>query len=105
MRRREFAIHATGLKNNARLYAFFDGVDVTANCYQIQLLGTTTFQQLNSKYDNNGYLTEEGTSWNAIADGATQPLIVKNNQIHLVFENHHHHFSYALLGKVALLHN
>ena len=86
MRRREFAIHATGLKNNARLYAFFDGVDVTANCYQIQLLGTTTFQQLNSKYDNNGYLTEEGTSWNAIADGATQPLIVKNNQIHLVFE-------------------
>jgi hypothetical protein len=85
MRQREFAIRATGLKNNARIYAFFDGVNVTSNCYQIQLLSNTTFQQLNSKYDNSGYLTEQGTTWLAIADGSTQSLTVKNNEIYLLF--------------------
>jgi hypothetical protein len=89
MRQREFAIQARGLKNNSRVYAFFDGVDVTANCYQIELIGTsTTLQTLNSKFNSDGTLGDEGVTWRAIANGAntSQPLIVKNNQIYLLFE-------------------
>ena len=88
MRRRDFVIRATGLKDNARIYAFFDGVDVTQYCDQIQLLGTTTFQQLNDLYDANGYLTGEGTYWNRIADGTTTvaPFMrVIRNEIYLLF--------------------
>jgi hypothetical protein len=87
MRQREFVIYAKGLKNNARVYAFFDGVNVTANCYQIQLLGTSTLQTLN-KFNNAGVLEDENVTWKAIADGANtaQPLIVKNNEIYLLFE-------------------
>ena len=88
MRKREFVIQARGLKNNSRVYAFFDGVNVTANCYQIELIGSTTLQSLNSKFDNSGYLGDENVTWRAIADGANtaQPLTVKNNQIFLLFE-------------------
>jgi hypothetical protein len=89
MRQREFVIQARGLKNNSRVYAFFDGINVTANCYQIQLLGnSTTLQSLNSKFDNDGYLNGENVTWKAIANGANplQPLIVKNNEIYLLFE-------------------
>jgi hypothetical protein len=89
MRQREFAIQARGLKNNSRVYAFFDGVNVTANCYQIELIGaSTTLQTLNSKFNNDGTLGDEGVTWRAIANGAntSQPLIVKNNQIYLLFE-------------------
>jgi len=89
MRQREFAIQARGLKNNSRVYAFFDGVNVTANCYQIELIGaSTTLQTLNSKFNSNGTLGDENVTWRVIADGAntSQPLIVKNNQIYLLFE-------------------
>ena len=89
MRQREFVVQARGLKNNSRVYAFFDGINVTANCYQIELIGeSTTLQGLNSKFDANGRLGDEGVTWRAIADGAntSQPLIVKNNQIYLLFE-------------------
>ena len=87
MRQREFVIHAKGLKNNARVYAFFDGVNVTANCFQIQLLGTSTLQTLN-KFTNAGVLEDENVTWKAIADGANtaQPLTVKNGEIYLLFE-------------------
>jgi hypothetical protein len=88
MRQREFVIHATGLKNS-RVYAFFDGVNVTANCYQIQLIGaSTTAQTLNDKFNNAGILDDENVTWRAIANGAntSQPLIVKNNEIFLLFE-------------------
>lgn len=86
MRQREFVIYAKGLKDNARIYAFFDGVNVTANCFQIQLLGSSTLQTLNSKFDNAGELTEENTSWKAIADGNTTALTVKNGEIYLLFQ-------------------
>jgi hypothetical protein len=89
MRQREFAIQARGLKNNSRVYAFFDGVNVTANCYQIELIGaSTTLQTLNSKFNSDGTLGDENVTWRVIADGAntSQPLIVKNNQIYLLFE-------------------
>ena len=88
MRSRDFAIRATGLKDNARIYAFFDGVDVTANCDQIQLLGTTTFQQLNDLYDANGLLTGENTYWKTIANGSatSNPFMrVNNHEIYVVF--------------------
>jgi hypothetical protein len=89
MRQREFVIQARGLKNNSRVYAFFDGVNVTANCYQIELIGaSTTLQTLNAKFSSAGVLGDENVTWRAIADGAntSQPLIVKNNQIYLLFE-------------------
>jgi hypothetical protein len=89
MRQREFVIHARGLKNNSQIYAFFDGINVTANCYQIQLIGNnTTLQSLNSQFDNDGYLQGESVTWKAIANGAipSQPLTVKNNEIYLLFE-------------------
>jgi hypothetical protein len=87
MRPRDFVIQATGLKNNARVYAFFDGVNVTANCFQISLFGTTTVQSLNALMNSAGQLTgNSGSTWEAIANGATQPLTVNNNQIILLFE-------------------
>ena len=87
MRQREFVIYAKGLKNNSRVYAFFDGVNVTANCFQIQLLGNSTLQTLN-KFNNAGVLEDENVTWRTIADGANtaQPLIVKNGEIYLLFE-------------------
>jgi hypothetical protein len=87
MRPRDFVIQATGLKNNARVYAFFDGVNVTENCFQISLFGTTTVQSLNDLMNSAGQLTgNSGSTWEAIANGATQPLTVNNNQIILLFE-------------------
>lgn len=87
MRKREFVIRANGLKDNARMYAFFDGINVTANCYQIRLLGGTTFEQLNDYFDNDGYLTQEGVKWEAIASGASsQPFYTRQNEIILLFE-------------------
>jgi hypothetical protein len=88
MRQRDFAVYARGLKDNARLYAFFDGVDVTQYCDQIQLLGTTTFQQLNDLYDANGMLTGENVYWKTIANGTAtvEPFIrSKNHEVYLVF--------------------
>jgi len=89
MRQREFVIYARGLKDNANVYAFFDGVNVTANCFQISLFGNTTIQTLNNLMNNSGVLTGNSAStWEAIADGANtaQPLTVKNGEIYLLFE-------------------
>lgn len=88
MRQRDFAVYARGLKDNARLYAFFDGVDVTEYCDQIELLGNTTFQQLNDLYDSNGFLTGENTSWRTIANGTAtvEPFIrAKKHEVYVVF--------------------
>jgi hypothetical protein len=91
MRQREFVIYAKGLKNNSRVYAFFDGINVTANCYQIEAVSGNEFGFFNALkfgFDNDGFLGGEGVTWKAIANGANtaQPLIVKNNQIYLLFE-------------------
>ena len=85
MREREFVIRATGLKNNSRVYAFFDGIDVTENCYQIYLKNNTTVEELNDEFDNNGFLTNQGTNWDIKADGATDPLYVEDGEIYLLF--------------------
>jgi hypothetical protein len=88
MRQRDFVIHARGLKDNARIYAFFDGVNVTANCFQIQLIGANTTVQTLNKFTNDGLLEDENVTWRTIANGANtaQPLIVKNGEIYLAFE-------------------
>ena len=88
MRQREFLIHAKGLKNNSRVYAFFDGVNVTANCDQIQLTTGTTIQSFNTNgFDSEGFVKTDATKFSTIALGATaQPFIVKNGEIFLIFE-------------------
>ena len=89
MRQREFIIHAKGLKDNARVYAFFDGVNVTANCDQIQLTTGTTIQSFNTDgFHANGAVITDVTKFSTIANGANtaQPLIVKNGEIFLIFE-------------------
>jgi hypothetical protein len=89
MRQREFIIHARGLKDNARVYAFFDGVNVTANCDQIQLTTGTTIQSFNTDgFHANGAVITDVTKFSTIANGANtaQPLIVKNGEIFLIFE-------------------
>lgn len=82
MRSRDFVIHATGLKNNSIMYAFFDGVDVTEHCKQIRLIGS---EQTELDFDNAGLLVNEGTDWEEIADGATDDLIVASNEIYILF--------------------
>lgn len=83
MRSRDFVIHSTGLRNNSILYAFFDDVDVTEECDQIQLLGTNTLTDL--EYDTNGLLLGENTKWRKIAVGGTNDFVVKGNEIYLLF--------------------
>jgi len=87
MRQRDFIVHTTGMKNNSRIYAFFDGIDVTANCKQIRLTGTKTLSQIvNQNFDGNDFLTGQGTDWTLVADGSlSQPFVVSNNEIYLVF--------------------
>jgi hypothetical protein len=87
MRSRDFIIHATGLKDQARLYAFFDGIDVTTNCKQIQLTGTKTLAEIdNENYSSTGILSGAGVDYNVIADGSlSESFRVTNNEIYLVF--------------------
>ena len=86
MRSRDFIIHATGMKSESRVYAFFDGINVTSNCDQIRLTGTKTITQiLNQNFNNAGILTGENTDWVRVADGATQPMRIINNEIYIVF--------------------
>jgi len=54
MRSRDFIFKATGMKSGSRLYAFFDGVDVTSNCKHIRLVAGKTLQNLFESMDNNG---------------------------------------------------
>lgn len=54
MRPRDFVFRAKGMKAGSRIYAFFDGVDVTAYCTQIRLVAGKTLQELSEQFDNNG---------------------------------------------------
>ena len=75
MRSRDYIIRATGMKQDARVYAFFDGQDVTENCKQIKLTGTKTLQQIERDNftggENDTFLEGEGTDYTVIADGAS----------------------------------
>ncbi len=86
MRSRDFIIHATGLKDESKIYAFFDNIDVTDNCDQIRLTGTKTLTQIvNENFNNDGTLSGENTDWIRVRDGASQDMRVENNQIYLLF--------------------
>jgi hypothetical protein len=85
MRQREFIIRASGLKNNSRIYAFFDGINVTAYCYQMYLKNNTTVEQLNDEFDNNGFLTNQGVNWDVKAVGATDAMYVEDGEVILLF--------------------
>lgn len=86
MRSRDFIIHATGMKTESRVYAFFDGTNVTSNCDQIRLTGTKTLAELtNENYNNDGILSGEGTDWVRIKDGETEAMRIENGEIYLLF--------------------
>lgn len=53
MRGRDFIFSASGMKDFSRVYAFFDGVDVTANCTQIELEAGKTVRDLFDLLDEN----------------------------------------------------
>lgn len=69
MRARDFIFQATSLKDSTRVYAFFDSVDVTANCKQIQLVGNTRVEDLNALFDNDGILRTDVTKWTLVSNG------------------------------------
>lgn len=59
MRGRDFIYRATGLKKNAKMYVFLDGVNVTANCKQVffdpNYVGLSDLYEL---IDDNGYVLD-----------------------------------------------
>ena len=75
MRSRDYIIRATGMKQDARVYAFFDGQDVTVDCKQIKLTGTKTLPQIERENFTGGesdtFLVGENVDYTVIADGAS----------------------------------
>ena len=59
------------MKQGARLYAFFDGIDVTSNCKQIRIPTGKTLQDLTDQYDNDGKIPAAANTvyYNLVADG------------------------------------
>ncbi|NDG29547.1 DUF4815 domain-containing protein [bacterium] len=66
MRSRDFIFQATGMKSGARLYAFFDGVDVTANCKQIRIPTGKTLQNLFDAMNNDGKIPASSNNTNYV---------------------------------------
>jgi hypothetical protein len=81
-RPRDFIFISQGMKDSVPLFAFFDGENVTANCTQIRLVGTTTVEQLFDLFDNDGILQVDATKWTPVRFGN---LEVENNRIIGVF--------------------
>lgn len=81
-RSRDFIFVATGMKDDAKLFAFFDGENVTANCRQIRLVGNTTVSDIFNLYDTNGILQVDNTKLITVRTGN---LEVENNRIIGVF--------------------
>lgn len=61
MRSRDFIIQAYGLKKGAQLYAFFDGVNVTSFCTQIELVSGKTIDDIYNLFDDDMFLGTGGT--------------------------------------------
>jgi hypothetical protein len=78
MRSRDFIFESIGLKDNTKLYAYFDGVDVTANCTQIRLVGSTQVKDLYSMFDNDGILAANSSLYTTLSAG---DLRVENNRV------------------------
>ncbi len=76
IRSRDFVFNASGLKDNAQLYAFFDEIDVTSNCRQIRLAAGVDIEDL--EFDNNGRIISDAAKFTEISTGT---LRVENNKI------------------------
>ena len=82
MRTRDFIIVANGLKTNSPLYAFFDGINVTANCTQFELVGNTTIQDLFDSLDKDDLLPTDSSKWRTVSAGS---LRVNNGKAYVKF--------------------
>ena len=82
MRSRDFIFEARSLKDGAPLYAFFDGVDVTANCTQIALVGNTTIDDVYNLFNNDGILTTDNTKYVTLNKNDDGSMRVVNNKIY-----------------------
>jgi hypothetical protein len=81
MRARDFIVSAYDLKNNARMYAFFDGVDVTQYCRQIKLVGSSTINDVFDLMDNTGVVATDASVWELDDEVTSGQLRVKSNQV------------------------
>ena len=82
MRPRDFIFQAQSMKDGARVYAFFDDVNVTANCTQIRLVGSTTVDDLLDLFDTNGILATDNTKYVRLPAGT---LRTEKNRIFGLF--------------------
>jgi hypothetical protein len=82
MRSRDFIFEARSMKDGAPVYAFFDGINVTANCTQIALVGNTTIDDVYALFDNNGILATDNTKYVNVAKNADGSMRVIGNKIY-----------------------
>ena len=82
MRPRDFVFISQGMKDGAKLYAFFDGEDVTANCAQITLKTGADVNSLFNLFDTNGILQADASKYTR---GDLNDLTVRSNIVIGVF--------------------
>ena len=82
MRTRDFIFNSTGLKDGSPIFAFFDEVNVTSNCKQIELVGSTTIQDLFDTLDADGLLPTDTSKFRVLSTGS---LRADNGEILGVF--------------------
>jgi hypothetical protein len=82
MRSRDFVFESIGLKDNTKLYAFFDGIDVTANCTQIRLVGATQVKDLYALFNNEGVLSANSSLYTTLN---SSDIRVENNRVIGIF--------------------
>lgn len=64
MRRRDFVFEAAGLKEGSKMFAFFDGINVTTRCFQIELLNGHQISDL--RFNNNGLLLPDAQKFKIV---------------------------------------
>jgi hypothetical protein len=82
MRSRDFIFEARSLKDGVSLYAFFDGVNVTANCTQIALIGNTTIDDVYNLFNNDGILATNNTKYVTVSKNTDGSMRVVANKIY-----------------------
>lgn len=70
MRSRDFIFNVSGVKSNSRLYAFFDGVDVTANCQQITINSGYTDRDVFDLIDADGTVAANSSVYTVKSSGS-----------------------------------
>jgi hypothetical protein len=81
MRSRDFVFEADGLKDGAQMYAFFDGIDVTANVRQIEMTAGSNISDLNDLFDNDGVLPANA-AYSVLSTGSMR---VSKNKVYGIF--------------------